>query len=237
MALKTGIFINANLGSKRLPYKHLQIIGKQTALGHLIDRLSPLEDEHTKIYIATGDRQLNAPLGAVADKKNVIIYYGDADNIPLRHYRLALSQKLDAAVSVDGDDLLTSPLAIQDVLKALPDHPLIRTEGLPYGMNVLWAYHTHVLRDNWAKLPLNNHTCWGSIFENPHTIKYDIPGSDKIRATMDFAADLEFFREILTKCPLDTQYNDIKLVEWINQNDHIGAKHNHGSGAASGGGV
>jgi len=219
--VKTGILINARLGSKRLPDKHLQSIGKGTALAHLIIRLVPLaaNRKDIRIFIATGSEQENAPLQAIAQAAGIELFYGDADNIPLRHHQLVQRFGLAAIVSVDGDDLLSSPTACQAIIDALENGaPLARTEGLPFGMNA-WGYTAKTLAEAINSLSTNTmlETGWGRIFSQftPTVITYSISNSDAVRATLDYPEDLEFFRAVFTKCPTDILKDDRALTAWI----------------------
>lgn len=216
--MKTGILINARCGSKRLHDKHLLRINDKCALSYLIERLLTVAPKE-RIWIATGGTPENLMLGLLASEHKIKIYYGDPDNIPVRHLALARREKLDAIVSIDGDDLLTSPTAAHDAIKQLElGKPLIKTTGLPHGMNVLWAYSIPALE---AAMPSNVHpvndTRWGWVFDGQpvHEIKYSMPpqGQD-IRVTLDYPEDLEQFKLIFTTCPPDILADDRKFCEW-----------------------
>lgn len=216
--MKIGVLVNVRLGSKRLPKKHLRDIAGKLAIEQLLDRVKICKGVH--FIIATGADKENAPFKEIATKYNVDIYFGDPSNIPNRHLQIARAHHLDAIVSLDGDDVLVSPKASQDVVDALNrGEKLIRTEGLPLGMNVLWSYTVEMLIKSVQTTDgkQSMETGWGHIFDpnDIHHIIYDVKDADKIRATMDFTEDLEFLRAVYINCPLHDFDDDAKLCAWI----------------------
>ena len=225
--MKIGILINARLGSKRLSDKHLQMIGAQPVMAHLIDRImlacASENASEIAIIIATGTVEENKALGDVAKQKNIEIAYADPDNIPKRHHQIAVRYALDGIVSVDGDDVLSSPAAIKAVIVAVRNGAaLARTEGLPFGMNI-WGYSADTLAQALKAILDQNklETGWGRIFSQFHTtvIPYLIPQSERIRASLDYPEDLEFFRRVIEHCPPRTMADDKALCAWIIANN------------------
>jgi spore coat polysaccharide biosynthesis protein SpsF (cytidylyltransferase family) len=212
--MKIGVLINARLDSKRLPRKHLRIINNLPAISYLVERLKEF-----KPIIATGNRKANADLEACCH-----VEYGDDQNIPFRHLQIANRLGLDGIVSVDGDDLFTSTIAVKASIEALQQgKKLIRTQGLPYGFNVLWGYSARFLN----KVLLSKEyeqvldTGWGKIFDGKKTslITYTIPyDTSSIHATLDTQEDLDWFTKVITNCPKEILFNDGRLIEWITKN-------------------
>ena len=216
--MKIGVLINVRLGSKRLPKKHLRDIGGKLAIERLIERIKPVGGVH--FIIATGADKENNPLKDIAAKCGVDVFFGDPANIPNRHLEIAMAHKLDAIVSLDGDDVLVSPKALQDVVDALRGgKQLVRTEGLPLGINVLWAYtlDTLIKCAKEASGDGSLDTGWGWIFpkDDIHYIIYDIKDAEMIRLTMDYPEDLRLLRVIYDECPLEDFNNDAKLCSWM----------------------
>lgn len=226
--MKIGILINARLGSKRLPQKHIKIADSQPMLAHLIDRViikAKMADDNDDIsvYIATGSVQENEDLATIAKQKNIEIFYGDPDNIPNRHLQLAKKFGLEGIISVDGDDILNSPDAIKSIVVSLrAGAPKAHTEGLPFGMNT-FGYSTETLETALQNVVDKSvlETGWGRIFSNfpEKAISYSIENSDSIRASLDYPEDFEFFRRVFEKCPANILAGDKSLCAWIIAND------------------
>jgi spore coat polysaccharide biosynthesis protein SpsF (cytidylyltransferase family) len=213
--MKIGTLINARLASKRLPKKHFRDIGGKSAIERLLERVLPCEN----VILATGDMRENAAFKPLEEKYNILVEFGDPFNIPKRHVDIAKKHKLDAIISLDADDILISQRALQAARKALQKgHVVVRCEGLPFGCNVLWAYFLPVLEIS-AKNAVpgkSMDTSWGHIFGEPiHRIKFDIPDADKIRATMDYPADLKFLRAVYQEIPASVRADDVALYRAI----------------------
>jgi spore coat polysaccharide biosynthesis protein SpsF (cytidylyltransferase family) len=208
--MRVGIVINARCGSTRLPDKHFADINGKPALRWLINRLPK-----KNLFIATGKREDNERF----EFFGIPVFYGDPHNIPLRHYQLGEKYMLDAIVSIDGDDLLTSPKAVEDVIQYLEHYDIVRTEGLPLGMNVLWAYKMPALKhvlDTGINKHITNDTGWGWIFEEMKVTRIEYEKHhEMLSLTMDTPEDLALFRRILGVLPKDCTFNDRKLCEWI----------------------
>lgn len=201
-----GILVTARMGSTRLRDKHLRMIDGQPALGHLLHRISSefaaeIGGGTARAVIATGHRDRNEPLAQLVDGKTLEIFYGDDDNVPLRHLEAARALGLEGIVSVDGDDLLCAPEAIRAVWQKLVEGDgLVKTAGLPLGMNS-WGYSTATLA-----LALGGasqallETGWGRIFADmPSTeVQLACAHADKVRATLDYEDDLTFFSRCIT---------------------------------------
>ena len=190
-------------------------------------------DDDLCYILAVGNENENGILAHPARKHGFSIFYGDSLNIPNRHLQAAKVYSLDAIISLDGDDLLVSAHALESVMDAiLAGSKLVRTEGLPYGMNVLWAYTVSFLEEC-LKQPARGSfdTGWGWIFDgkNINCIIYDIKDAEQIRATLDYPEDLKFFRNVFEQCGREIINNDNLLCEFIvknrihkiNKNRHI----------------
>ena len=138
--MKIGLLVTARMGSTRLLDKHLKPLHGRPALSYLLERIentfeTPMLEGFAQVFIATGRASGNTALG-IFSNDHVHLFYGDDDNIPLRHLQLAKAHSLDAIVSIDGDDLFCSPEAMHAVYEGLMQgNPLLKTTGYPFGMN------------------------------------------------------------------------------------------------------
>lgn len=204
--MKVGIVICARSGSKRLPKKHLISLGKESSpLRVLCTRLHHLVTvKNAELCIATTtNKDDDAFEEFQADSLRV--FRGDSSNIPKRQLQAAKAYGYDVIVSVDGDDILTSPEAINKVVEVYTkdlqrEEKVFYSSGLPLGMNVS-CYSTKLLdlclvKNNQKQLE----TGWGRIFvgitqEEVAVDSYPFP-REEIRFTLDYNEDLEFFKAI-----------------------------------------
>jgi spore coat polysaccharide biosynthesis protein SpsF (cytidylyltransferase family) len=202
-----GIFITARLGSTRLYQKHLIEIEGKPMIKWLVDRFSigfknEIQDKKIKIFITTSKNQENYLLDTIFENSNIEIFYGADSNIPLRHLECAKANSIDHILSVDGDDILCSIEASKIVLKKLlKTGNLVKTIGLPLGMNVM-GYSTLFLEKSLLHNSIEKlETGWGKIFEEKDIITIEIENNlncENIRMTLDYNEDALFFNNVIT---------------------------------------
>ncbi|MFA6412695.1 MAG: hypothetical protein WCW53_08350 [Syntrophales bacterium] len=203
---KSGIFITARLGSKRVEQKHLLPVNGQPILFYLLGRIkkafqAEIEKEDVCVVIATSDEPENRTFEEFAGD-GVTVYYGDVHNIPLRHLQTAEGLKLDAVIAVDGDDILCSVEGMKAVYHALKANaPYVQTAGLPLGMNVM-GYTTRFLKESLGQ----GHekileTGWTRLFDQAqlHQVQVSLPdySYEQLRFTLDYQEDHLFFKAVI----------------------------------------
>ena len=206
--MKIGLLVTARMGSTRLHDKHLKHLHGRPALSYLLERIehtfkAPVLEGLAQVFIATGRASGNTALG-IFSNDHVHLFYGDDDNIPLRHLQLAKTHQLDAMVSIDGDDLFCSPEAMHSVYEGLMQgNPLLKTTGYPFGMNA-WGYSCAALAQ---AVSTQDHgvleTGWGRAFDaiSAKAIELDCADAEKVRATLDYPLDLDFFSSVIAQIP------------------------------------
>ena len=206
--MKIGLLVTARMGSTRLHDKHLKPLNGRPALSYLLERIehtfkAPVLQGLAQVFIATGNVSANAAL-SVLSKDPVRLFHGDDDNIPLRHLQLAKAHSLDAIVSIDGDDVFCSPEAMWAVYEGLKQGlPLVKTTGYPFGMNA-WGYSFEALAQ---AVSTQDHglleTGWGRAFDaiTAKVIELDCADAEKVRATLDYPLDLDFFSAVIAHIP------------------------------------
>ena len=206
--MKIGLLVTARMGSTRLHDKHLKPLHGRPALSYLLDRIentfeTPMLEGLAQVFIATGSSSANAALG-IFSNDHVHLFHGDDDNIPLRHLQLAKAHSLDAIVSIDGDDLFCSPEAMWAVYEGLMQgKPLVKTTGYPFGMNA-WGYSCAALQQ---AVSTQDHglleTGWGRAFAaiEAKAIELHCDYADKVRASLDYPLDLDFFSSVIAHIP------------------------------------
>ena len=97
---KTGIIIQARMGSTRLPGKILLSAGSKSLLQIQIDRMRAFK---TPVYLATTVMPADDVLEEFAKKNNIPFYRGDENNVLQRYYDCAKQFGLGVIVRVTSD--------------------------------------------------------------------------------------------------------------------------------------
>lgn len=231
----TGVFINARLGSVRLPKKHLIKVNGITYIEYLVKRLQyhfkeMIEVNKLKLFITTSIEPENKKFEEIFDNKGVAIFYGSDRNIPLRHLECAQRNKIDKIIAIEGDVPLFSYHAVEIVYKRLQfGIKISQTKGLPLGMNVM-GYTTNFLRRALNGKENNIiETGWGRIFDENKIKTTFVKGFERgkmLRMTLDYPEDALFFKTVIEKTgDKILQINDAELVDIIiaNKFDELNA--------------
>jgi glutamate-1-semialdehyde 2,1-aminomutase len=221
--MKIGILVTARMGSTRLPNKHFYPIAQRPALAWLLKRVCDefsleITQGKSEVLIATGSEFENTPFCNFAEEFPVKVFFGDDNNVPLRHLQVAKNLGFDSLLSIDGDDIFCAPEAMRKVYEALASGAhFAKTDGLPLGMNA-WGYSKEYLALSLTDCDLTVlETGWGRIFSTVDAIaiNMDCPGSEFIRATMDYPEDAEFFDSIACQIPGWDKLTIFELVHRI----------------------
>lgn len=230
-----GVFITARLGSTRLNEKHLIDVNEKPFIKWLVERFSTafkekIEKNELKIFITTSIKTENKKFELIFDKSEVEVFYGSDENIPLRHLECAVKNNIDHIISIDGDDILCSTEASEVVLERLLDgSKMVQTAGLPLGMNST-GYSKVFLEYSLKGIESNKlETGWGKIFDKDEidVIKLRKDKSiEKIRMTLDYEPDADFFKKVISNIDVLNVSDDI-LIEsivtnnWNQINNHL----------------
>ena len=197
---KIGILITARMGSSRLPQKHILDMGGVSPIVVLIRRL---KQSGFPIVIATGNKEENVDFLKIAEEEGVEVYFGSPKNIPLRHLQACRSFAFDFAISVDGDDILTSPEAVGMIVNRYlmfgDESKYYHTSGLPFGINCggySQFYLDKVLKNLEKDVVLE--TGWGRIFskESFENILVESKNAENWRLSLDYEEDFEVFKAL-----------------------------------------
>ncbi|PKM94927.1 MAG: acylneuraminate cytidylyltransferase [Firmicutes bacterium HGW-Firmicutes-1] len=114
--MKTGIIVQARMGSTRLPRKVLMNLEGQPMLVRVLERLKQVIgiDE---IIVATTTNEMDDAVELVARTQNVIVYRGSEEDVLSRYYEAAKKENLDIVIRVTGDCPLIDPLVITEILE------------------------------------------------------------------------------------------------------------------------
>ena len=222
-----GIFFSVRLASKRLKEKHLINVNGKSFVEWLILRFQTefsleIENNAIKLFIITSDENNSYLLEEIfnSDKKTNI-YFGDTYNIPKRHLDCAVLNNLKAIISIDGDDILCSTEAARKIYnELLCGKELIKTIGLPLGMNSMGFSKNYLSKCLETCNLIKLETGWGKIFkDSDYTIlefNNDNFSCSDLRFTLDYKEDSTFFKKIFVHYGNEIlQVSDSSLIDFV----------------------
>lgn len=206
------VFIQARMGSCRLPGKMLMDLDGEPALAHAV-RAALACPGLAAVVVATTDRPEDDPLAAAAAGLGAGVYRGDAEDVLARFVGAAAAFAADSVVRLTGDNPLVTPEAIAAVLArfAAGDVDYVcnfHPRSYPDGVEVeavtraaLEAAH----RD--AVDPARREHVTGFIREHPGRFRLanvSAPAAlqrPDVRITLDTAEDLAWLRKVCRAVP------------------------------------
>lgn len=199
-----GIFFNVRLGSKRLHEKHLyKAKGKKIIEWQILRFKSFYSSKNidVKFVICSSDKEENYKLIDIGKNIDVEVFFGSDTNIPLRHFQCASKFSVDFIISIDGDDIFTSPLISFLIYEKLQQgYPQCCSKGLPLGMNILVSYTKQELEKILNSLENESQleTGWGvKVMTSPYILNVDYPKYDNVRFTVDYLEDAIFVSKLI----------------------------------------
>ncbi len=223
--MKTCIFLTARVGSTRLTNKTIMQINGETVTDILIQRL-----KHANIPIimcTTNEQDDRQFLKPIADNHGIGYHEAPAGNIIAQHLDCCVVNNVDYVILSEGDDFLCCPEVINAVYfqaEKLKFKRAVRTEGLPFGLNVI-AYP----RENLESTTFSGNTGWGvHVTQDAYKLKFNYERN--YRLSMDYLSDFEVMENVYLNCKRNLYVGGIvkyldKHPEIANLNLHLDKKY------------
>jgi spore coat polysaccharide biosynthesis protein SpsF len=205
--MKIGALIPIRLASERLPGKALMSIAGRPAVLHLLERLFAsryLTPE--RVVVCTTEEASDDRLVPVVEASGARVFRGSRDDIIDRFHRATEQYGFDAVLQVDGDDPFTDTLYMDfcmDHLLAHEELDLVRSEGLPLGLNSKAIRARAIRRVREHRISEKNDHGFILLFTEtglcstaaltPVTPAHQHPTA---RVTLDYPEDLAFFNAL-----------------------------------------
>ena len=113
--MKIGIIVLCRYNSSRLPGKILLKISGKTILQHIIDRLICVKGGYP-ICVATSSEIDDKPIIDYCRDNNINFFDGSKKNVASRFLNCAKANNFDYATRINGDNLFTDPLIIENMI-------------------------------------------------------------------------------------------------------------------------
>ena len=225
--MKNLIFLQARMGSSRLPGKTLKILKDKPLIEYVVKRLSISEID---VVILTSNLKKDDILEKWCNDNNVKCFRGSEDNVLERYYEAAKFYQADNIIRATGDNPLVEPYFTKNLLKKHieynVDYSSNKSEigsNLPDGLGV--EIFTFEALENSIKYSTKSHH-----FE--HVNEYILENKDKfkiykacncggfidksnIRLTVDTKEDFEKMQNIFNLLEFDISIKYDKLLEIV----------------------
>jgi len=149
------------------------------------------------IMCATTEQDDRRYLKPIADNHNIGYHEAPAGNIIAQHFQAARENDVDYVILSECDDWLVCRETVNAVYyraNELKFKKAIRTEGLPFGMNVI-AYP----RENLENADFTGDTGWGAyVTKGAYVLEFNYARPYKL--SMDYMEDFETMKDVYLNC-------------------------------------
>lgn len=131
-----GIALIARLKSNRLEKKVLKSLFDTTLIEFLYNRIS-INKFKNKVFLATSDYHSDDELAIYATDNHLKLFRGHAESVIDRMLELAFEQNFSAIFRVTGDNPLTDPFLMEEMVQLYLNDNLdyVRVENVPFGIS------------------------------------------------------------------------------------------------------
>lgn len=131
-----GVALIARLKSNRLKKKVLKPLFDTTLVNFLYKRIS-VKRFRNKVYLATSNHNTDDELANHANRNDMKLFRGHAESVIDRMLELAFEKKFAAIFRVTGDNPLTDPYLMEEMVQLYLDKNLdyVRVENAPFGIS------------------------------------------------------------------------------------------------------
>lgn len=221
--MKTGVVIQARMGSTRLPGKVMLDLFGKSVIEHVIERIGQTK-EIDDIVIATTTLDKDEIIAKEAERNCVKCFRGSEEDVLSRYYHAAKESNLDIVVRVTSDCPLIDPCVTDSIVRYFKEnkHDIVSNASgdlslrtYPRGLDTE-VFSFKALEDafNNAREKYQREHVTPYIYEQANSIYYFKDSTDysKYRWTLDTEEDLELIRTIynyLYKGEHNFYYRDI----------------------------
>lgn len=223
--MRNFIFLQARMGSSRLPGKTLKLIKGKPLIFYVLERLKLIEEE---IVVLTSQLPIDDILEEWCIENNTKCFRGSEENVLERYYKAAIFYKADNIIRATGDNPLVEPFFAKELLDKHIDNKVDYSSNkseigsnLPDGLGVeIFTFES--LEISMRKSTQKHH------FE--HVNEYILENKDKfkiykdcnvggftdhsqIRLTVDTAQDFKKIEKIINNPSFKIDISYDKLLE------------------------
>ncbi|MBI4122963.1 MAG: glycosyltransferase family protein [Parcubacteria group bacterium] len=200
--MNTDIFLQARLGSTRLPGKVLMRICGKSVFELIIERLRRVPGIR-QIILVTGSQEKNDILAREANRLGTPCFFGSEDNLLDRFYQAGREFGPDTIVRVTGDCPLIDPQLVAEGMRLFREKRCdiltnARIRSYPDGLD-FEIFASSALERAWVKKEGKGENPVTPLLEDTDLKAEDMvrtPSLAHIRITLDYPEDIEVIKEI-----------------------------------------
>lgn len=236
--MKFQIFLQARMGSTRLPGKALLKICDKTMIELIVERLGNIKGID-RIVLATGEDERNKELLAEAKRLGIDSFRGSEENVLDRLYQAALIFQPDVIIRVTGDCPLIDSNLISEGIKVFKDggydvvsNARIRSypDGLDYdifnfkSLKEAWQKESNKIQDS-AQFNKTFISPAKRLYQEKNLQQKDIVNEKnlaEVRLTLDHPEDFEVIKTIYEKFyGSDKNFGISKVLKFLEENPRL----------------
>lgn len=222
------IFLQARMGSSRLPGKTLKLLDNKPLIMQVINRLKLINN--CKIVLLTSDTKKDDILESWCNDNDIFCFRGSEDNVLERYYLASKMYKVDNILRATGDNPLVEPYFANELLKKHIDYKADYSSNkseigsnLPDGLGIE-IFTFEALKVSMEKSTQEHHFEHVNeyILENKNLFKIykdsNIGGlvdKSKIRLTVDTPDDFKIVENIFKNKNFNININYQQLLDII----------------------
>lgn len=216
----TAVFVQARMGSSRLPGKVMREVSGCPMIDHILSRLSAAKLVDL-IVLATSTDPANDELARYVSDQGTAVFRGQETDVLDRYYQTALAYPCDVIVRVTGDCPLVDPALVDEAIERF------RREGVDYLSNTqVPGYPDGLDVEVFTFAALERAAIEATTpFDREHVTPYMRKAGLKLsefhstndysalRLTVDEAADLDVVRSIYAAFAPRTNFGWLEVLE------------------------
>lgn len=228
------VFVQARMGSARLPGKIMRpILGKPVLLHHLprIRRAKTIDD----VVVITTKNQAEDPIASLCRENTIPFFRGSEEDLLDRHYRAAKAYGADFVVKIPSDCPLTDPAVVDEVIGLWLTHPdaydyvsNYHPSTFPDGLDVEGCPFP-ILEVAWrkAKKPHEREHTFPFIWDQPKRFRIGNvvnPLGNMFmthRWTLDYPEDFEFIKAVLEHFDGDPDFSMEDVLRFLTEHPEV----------------
>lgn len=235
---RSGCVIQARCGSSRFPGKVLRPIAGREMLLRVTDRVRQCPEIETLVVATTTLPEDDAVAKLVSSVPGVQVFRGNEEDVLDRYFQAASQLALDPVVRVTGDNPLTDPQILSELVEALrADASLdyVRSEGYPLGVGAE-AFRFRALQraHREAAIPYQREHVTPYFREHAESFKIVLLAAPErlrrpdLRLTVDTEEDLELMEAIYRRLePRDGRINTAAVIDLLAEEPELSALNAH----------